>query len=136
MDTGNSGWHRSVLLMALFGAWAAPSAVSQIIVGPNVHVSQDRPKLQHGEDLAAADPANASNIIACTMAFFPEKNVVGVTVYVSSDEGKTWRHSQDFDSGDYSGDPDCGYLPNGNPYLVVDHEPGDTAFLAFYRSPD
>src|SRR5688500_17244853 len=59
----------------------ARSTDTLIVVGRNVRVSEPDSMINEYEMLAAADPANPSNLLACTMGMDPSQNARVVYIY-------------------------------------------------------
>ena len=116
-------------------AQKAQGAAIAIVVGPNVQVSAARPDVTHDEVLIAADPADASHLLACSM-FLPESGVyefAGVVAYASFDAGQSWSPVL-ADSPDVYGrqgryDPACTYGSDGSAYVAL-------LPMRLYRSAD
>ncbi len=102
----------SVLALPVI-AQQAPDSTGGMHVGASVHVSKDLPAEPHGETEIAADPQDASQLVACSMLFPNDSPTSEVATYVSSDGGTTWKlalktRGQD---GHESWDPDCRFGP-------------------------
>lgn len=100
---------------------------SPITVWKNVRVSLPDPETIEFEALAAADPSEPRNLIACTMAFDPTANAHRTVIYASFDGGATWERVAVSSRSGFVGDPACVY---GR---------GDTAYAAqlpIYIQPD
>lgn len=111
------------------------SNVPAIVVGPNVQVTAARPGVTHDEVLIAADPRDASHLLACSM-FLPKSGVyelTGVSAYASFDAGRSWSPVLT-DAPEVYGkqgrfDPACTYGPDGTAYVVL-------LPMRLYRSAD
>lgn len=78
-------------------------------VGPSVHVSTDMPRDPHGEVEIDANPADARELLACSMVYPLDSPTSDVVTYTSSDSGKNWARTLVTKGGDdhLSWDPDC-----------------------------
>lgn len=90
-----------------------PASTGNMRIGQSVHVSKELPSDPHGEIEIAANPQDASQLVACSMLFPNDSPTSEVATYVSFDGGKTWNltlrtKGQD---GHESWDPDCRYGP-------------------------
>src|SRR5258707_15549269 len=91
---GSGYFHILLALLLADGAIFTQSHSTEtyaLTVGPNVQVSSTHPGYPHGEVLIAADPRDASHLLACSM-FWPEDGASGsmTAVYASFDGGLTW----------------------------------------------
>src|SRR6266446_2501847 len=109
---------------------SSSGAQQRITVSANVHVSSARSQVTHDDVLIAADPSDASHLLACSM-FDPEDGVFGpmTTVYASFDGGRTWSHVLTDSTADTE-DPACVFGPNGTAYF------GHIQPMRIYRSTD
>lgn len=102
----------SAIAVPVFAQQASEST-GAMHVGPSVHVSKDLSAEPHGETELAANPNDASQLVACSMIFPNDSPSSEVATYVSFDGGNTWKLSlrtkgeDDYDSWD----PDCRYGP-------------------------
>jgi hypothetical protein len=131
---------------------------AQITVGPNIHVSAARAKINHTEVTLAADPNNPKRILAGAM-YYPEDAVGSKVVgYASFDGGKTWQLSfERLGEPKHTGlDPATTFGPDGTAYFAdlsvqfPEKEPetpeqeakapkfgdADVGYLHIARSPD
>ncbi len=100
------------------------SYAQRITVGPNVQVSRARLEGTHNEVLMAADPGDASHLLACSYWLPPGRGLFTV-VYASFDGGKSWSlvlidsTGADGAKGRFSksDDPACAFGPNGAAYF-------------------
>jgi hypothetical protein len=112
-------------------------AAGLISVGPNVQVSRARAEHTHYEVLAAADPADASRLLACSFLFPAGGGETTTVVYASSDGGKTWEPTLGGEELVNTSDPACVYGPGGEAYYVASLLPrGERRRMKFYRSKD
>jgi len=94
-------------------AQEAPDSGGGMHAGASVQVSKDLPAAPHGETEIAANPQDASQLVACSMLFPNDSPTSEVATYVSLDGGSTWKlalqtRGQD---GHESWDPDCRFGP-------------------------
>lgn len=111
----------------------------QIIVGPNIHVSKAFSEKQHAEIYLAADPKNPNNLLGGSMVWAGEKNVFTVVAYASSDGGKTWSSTLNFDDDFYHSDPASGFGADGTAYflqIVASRAPEFRRYTYIHRSKD
>lgn len=111
-------------------------------VGPTVLVSGSLSRVFHDEVILAAHPADATRLIACSIIDPAPGSTdawTKTTAYLSSDGGRHWTHgvTSELDTGD----PDCGFAPDGSAYLLAlaARRPWDrlgTPTLELHRSPD
>jgi hypothetical protein len=82
--------------------------------GTSVQVSKELPNEPHGETEMATDPADASQLVACSMIFPNDSPTSEVATYVSADGGKSWRLAlrTKGQEGHESWDPDCRFGPS------------------------
>ena len=109
-------------------------------VGPNIEVSQADDANSHDEVLIAADPADANQLVACSMVNYNQlsERKMHTAVYSSTDGGKTWALGPQIPE---SGDPICAFGPDGAAYFgaIGDSPSRDPAIdwhLKLYRSTD
>jgi hypothetical protein len=113
------------ILPVAVAAQTATRESAAITVGPNVQVSAARPNEAHDEVLIAADPNDASHLLACSM-LLPASQVYDLTtvvVYASSDAGRSW-------SPVLSDSPDVGVAGEGRFDPACTFGPGGTAYAA------
>jgi len=117
---------------------AGPSAGSEpVAVGPNVQVSRAREKHTHYEVLSAADPSDASRLLACSFLFPADGSPTSNAVYASFDGGRSWDLTLGGDELLNTSDPACAYGPDGTAYFVAALLPrGEPRRMKFYRSAD
>jgi hypothetical protein len=118
---------------------SATGAHAQITVGTEVNVSRSRSSIPHAEMLAAADPANAKRLLACTMAFDPGKQARSTSVYSSFDGGKSWVETLRDTSSRFVGDPTCVYGFGDTAYastLVIYRGIDNESWMSVFRSTD
>jgi len=129
-----------LLLLPAYAALWSPNAQAQqtgITVGPNVQASKSRSDLVHNEVLLAADPANAKNLLGCTIAFSPQQNKILTMAYASYDNGMSWNPAVANDTGILSADPACTFGQDGKAYFISIERSGPrTDTLVVYRSTD
>ncbi len=94
-------------------AQEAPDLSGAMHAGASVQVSKDSPAAPHGETEIAANPEDATQLVACSMLFPSDSPTSEVATYVSFDSGGTWKlalqtRGQD---GHESWDPDCRFGP-------------------------
>jgi hypothetical protein len=95
-------------------------AQGRISVGANVHVSAGREGWAHDEYSARADLNHPGRLMVAVMMFPTTSSMPPATrsgLYVSSDNGKTWRIAKETD--ELAGDPVCAYGPNGEMVFVT-----------------
>jgi hypothetical protein len=115
------------------------SAKAAITVGPNYEVSVADHAEPHDEVLIGTNPLDANQVVACTMVGRNKLGIVKMhtTAYTSGDGGATWLKGPDIPQ---TGDPICGYAPDGAVYFgaIVDtaHEPTKDWYLKIFRSTD
>jgi hypothetical protein len=102
------------------GAQSAGRGELPITVGPNVQVSSARPRLPHYEHLAGAHAKDSNRMMACSMAYDPDRGRVVSILYTTVDGGKSWRETlySDRDSRT-TGDPVCVYGAADTALFVV-----------------
>lgn len=124
------------LLSSSANAYSQVTPRSTVVtVGPNVQVSKDRPSIMHGESAVGLDRKDPRRLIACSMAYLPDKNVVSVLAYLSLDTGKTWRQVFEYADSQYAGDPVCDFLPDGTAYIgLLDLQAQES--MKLFRSRD
>jgi hypothetical protein len=91
----------------------------QIVVGKNIQISASNPNEHHAEVIAAADPSNASRLVACSMLQTGRLGAPGRehgVVYTSLDGGATWMQTLQTVAENGGGDPDCTYASDGTAY--------------------
>lgn len=111
-------------------AAASPSVASArlpVQVGTNVRVSVPDPEVNEFEALAAADPADPNNLLACTMGMDPRNNAHVSYFYSSFDGGESWKRTWVADRSSFVGDPTCIYGLGDTAYAAV---------LPIYIRPD
>src|SRR5688500_6937509 len=87
-----------LLVFASVLAHASAGQAGKIIVGKNVHISTDRPDLEHGESVICASLTNPAHLVAAAASttggkeFQGHGEITGEIVYSSSDGGKTWKY--------------------------------------------
>jgi hypothetical protein len=86
---------------------------SQVVVGPNVHVSTSEAGQALAEMQIAADPANPQALIACSMLELSNENRMSTVVFASVDGGKSWKKTLDTRRYENSGDPACTFGKSG-----------------------
>jgi hypothetical protein len=91
--------------------------------------------------LLAADPTDPKRLLGCTTVFTPSTGGFSVLAYSSFDGGATWSQTLETDLGKLTGDPACGFGPNGRAYTVAlggDENVGgeDDSYTYVYRSED
>src|SRR5262245_47263304 len=105
-------------LLAARGSLAqANKLASPISVSPNVHVSTYGASQTHNEVLVAADPSDATRVMACVIVGRSPTNELLTAVYSSFDSGATWTATT-ADSSGAAGDPACEYGPGGHAYFT------------------
>ncbi|MDE3151368.1 MAG: exo-alpha-sialidase, partial [Gemmatimonadota bacterium] len=113
--------------LLLIVAAAAPAVAQSgrptaalIHVGASAHVSADMPHDPHGEVEIDANPADASELLACSMVYPLRSPTSDVVTYTSVDSGRTWRRTLETQGGDghLSWDPDCRYGPGHSAYAL------------------
>lgn len=98
-------------------AIALTPAKAQVIVGPNVHVSQGNAALTHYELISASDPADARHALVCSMAY-PDTGGSFTLVYASRDGGVTWNET--LRKTDLrTADPACAFGPHRTAHFVT-----------------
>ncbi|MGH9453903.1 MAG: hypothetical protein ACRD2O_08035, partial [Terriglobia bacterium] len=119
----------------------APGLAAQIMVGSNVQVSKANPHTWHNEVIMGADRNHPGRLIVCAQIDNLKDQKRSNVVYISFDAGKTWKSAvivPDY----FSGDPDCGYGPDGTAYFsamaanMTNGVLGRQHFMVIYRSPD
>ena len=116
-----------------------PAAGPAIAVGPNVRISDPDPEVAEFEALAAADPANPKNLLACTMAMDPRTNAHRTVIYSSFDSGATWERTFVSSRSSFVGDPTCVYGFGDTAYaanLPIYIGPSNENEIAVLRSSD
>ncbi|MDT8067028.1 MAG: sialidase family protein [Terriglobia bacterium] len=101
-------------------AQQAPDSTGSMHVGANVHVSKDLAAAPHGETEIAANPNDASQLVACSMTFPNDSPSSEVATYVSFDGGTTWKLALQTkgEDGYESWDPDCRFGPGHTLYSL------------------
>jgi hypothetical protein len=116
---------------------AALLALGPISVGPNVQVSRARGEHTHYEVLAAADPGDASRLLACSFLFPADGSPTTNVVYTSFDGGQSWEPTLGGEELVNTSDPACAYGPGGEAYFVAALLPrGEPRRMKLYRSKD
>jgi len=111
----------SSLNICLVATAQSPQISSDLVrVGPSVHVSSDLPADPHYEMEIAANPANSSQLLVCSMLLARNSIDGEVVTYVSFDRGKTWKLTLRTKGDDLypSFDPDCQYGPGNLAYSL------------------
>jgi len=95
-----------------------PIAAPVIQVGPNVHVSQGRAKITHGEVILAADPRDSKRLVAASMFSSPggkptDSNLI---VFASVNGGASWEPTLERGTGAAGmyADPTLAFGPDGS----------------------
>jgi hypothetical protein len=95
-------------------------SASVIKVGANVQISKARPKLDHFEVAAAADPSDPNHLMACSMVSASTPEYPHSTIlYNSFDGGKTWQLSMDEKALAVTGDAACAYGPDNVAWFMT-----------------
>lgn len=119
---------------------SAPNLSATMHAGPGVQVSKDLPLEPHGEIEIAANPQDASQLVACSMLFANDSTTSDVATYSSFDGGKTWRLALRTreQAGHESWDPDCRYGPGHILYSLSEGSGPDApdGYDRIDRSPD
>jgi hypothetical protein len=130
---------RLIATVLATGALIHPlAATAQITVEKNVHISAARPDIFQGEIAAEIDPRRPGRMIVCSHIMNPSKRYTrsegtGIVAYMSSDGGKTWRHS--FEEYPF-GDPVCTFGVDGSAYVMGFTMRADTSGMPLWRSTD
>ena len=110
-------------------------------VGPEVVVSADHPRFEYAEMLAAGNPANPNDLIACSIGNDGEHGKSYNILFSSFDGGSAWRTTSLPDSYDMHADPACSYgadnvawFEDGGSNLAVGKV--QKGWLDFYKSTD
>ncbi len=104
-----------LIFTQLADAQRGTASAGIIHVGPSVHVSTAMPSDPHGEVEIDANPANARQLLACSMVYPLQSPTSVVVTYASGDSGKSWSRTLETRGGDrhLSWDPDCRFGPDG-----------------------
>jgi hypothetical protein len=109
----------------------------QILVGPNVYVSQEAPKDMHMQVLVAANPIRPNEFAACSNHQLENTNRTISSVYVSPDAGRTWSHVFTGDDHTDDTDPTVAYGPDGTIYYAyLSHPLGEASQSVVFHSRD
>jgi hypothetical protein len=112
---------------------------TNIVVGPNIHISKALEHLSHGETYIAVDPNNSRRLLGVSMVFSEEMNKTYSLVYASQDGGEHWTPTQEIKGFAHAADPVCTFGPDGTAYFVaigIGKDARDSGDLVFYRSKD
>ncbi len=88
-------------------------------VGETALVTTSAPKSPHYELLAAADPADPSRMLACSMVLNTETGGFSVAAYLTTDGAKTWRRTLEVEQGRLTGDPACAFGPDRTAFVAA-----------------
>src|SRR5688500_13738370 len=112
-----SHFHAFTALLAL----ALPcSALAQIAVGPNAHISNAHRTMMLSEPAAAASPTDPNRLIACATVFNTARaRESNLAVYLSTDGGRTWKPTLSGTTFPYGVDATCAFSPNGDAYATA-----------------
>src|SRR4051812_14212353 len=88
------------------------AAAAQIVVGPNVQVSQAHPNDAHYEVYSAADLKDPKRLVTSSFRFPQDGGTVQTVVYASRDGGLTWKPTLEGSGLNNTGDPALAYGPD------------------------
>jgi hypothetical protein len=114
----------------------------RILVAPLVVVSRANLARPHWEVQVAADPADATRLIACSMVLGDDQTYrkswpTDIVVYTSLDGGLTWQPTHEIDKLQHNADPTCAFGPEGSAYLMsFGGNLGQRFHMPMYRSTD
>lgn len=94
-----------------------PTTVA-VEVGPTVQVSREGAERAHEEVFLAAHPTDPRRLIGCSMVDMNRygERLLHVIAYTTEDGGASWKTA--VESGEFLGDPMCGYGPDGRAYFL------------------
>jgi hypothetical protein len=126
-----------VALLVLAGQAIAHAQVSQILVGPNVHVSRVHERYSIGEVLLSSDPVDANRLLGCAIIYSESENRRWTVVYLSTDGGNNWQPTLETKNYEDSADPACALGRAGLAiHVAIATNDREHSSLCVYRSSD
>ena len=126
----------TVIMVASFSRGVSAQQ-AQIIVAPNIRVSQANSTRSHTEVSIAADPLDPKHLIACSIISSGKSHKASSVVYVSFDGGISWTPTRETNEFLMGTDPACTVGPSGSAYFIADVRTSPhTLFTVVYRSKD
>jgi hypothetical protein len=112
-----------------------------IRIEPEVIVTRDRSDREYAEMIAAANPSNPKQMIACTIAYSGEHGKLSNALFTTLDGGASWKLTVESSDHEMQADPSCIYGTDNTAWFggpVADSSKGklQSGSMDWYKSTD